>query len=562
MTLTELLLPEGARMQVERAEVEDNRLVLTISSATTRARCPYCGTESSRINNHYYRKPADVPCGGYAVQLRIKVPCFFCENEACEHCTFAERFPDVVAPYARRTQRLVTQQQQVAFESSGEAGARLLSIVAMPVSPDTLIRLVRSAPEPVLETPRVLGIDDWAKKTGQTYGTMLVDLERQRPVDVLPDRSAASVEQWLADHPGVEIITRDRSGEYAAGVTAGAAKATQVADRFHLLQNLSDTLKRMFDRQPKKLREAAKQAAEMMATSPAETIEESGMEQAMPGDENASIPTARQDDKPMQDAVQAKPAVPTAAQVRFAEVKTRQAQGWSQRAVVDQLQMSRGTVRRYWSLDDDPERQPGPQSVSSVASYLPALRQRWQEGCQNRKQLFAELQDQGYAGSYASVWRATNRWATDGVIAIRDSTPPLSIPSLSARRAAWLFSTRSDDLEAEQLHLRDALRHVCQGAEEVYDLAQSFGAMIRNRQVDALDDWLPQAKQCAVAEVQRFAESLQRDYAVIKAALQYTWSNGPVEGHVNRLKFIKRQMYGRANFDLLRKRVLGYPQPI
>jgi transposase len=562
MTLTELLLPEGTGMQVDRVAVEDHWLVLNLSSTNRRATCPYCGTESSRINNHYHRKPADVPCAGYAVQLRIKVPCFFCDNEACDHCTFAERFPGVVAPYARRTQRLASQQQHVAIESSGEAGARILGKVAMPVSPDTLIRLVRKAPEPTPEPPRVLGLDDWAKKKGQSYGTILVDLERRRTIDVLPDRSAAAVEQWLADHPGVEIITRDRSGEYAAGVTAGATEVTQVADRFHLLQNLSDMLKRMFERQPKQLRAAAKQAAETMALSEAEPTEESVTQHAMPGAENTGLSTARRVDEPMQDAVQANSAAPTAAQVRFAEVKTLQAQGWSQRAVAEQLQMSRGTVRRYWPLDAYPKRQPGPQSVSSVAPYLPYLVQRWQAGEQNRTTLWQALQAQGYTGSYVSVWRATDRLATEGMIAIQHSIPSVPIPSLSARRAAWLFSTRADDLETEQQHLRNALRQVCQGAAEVYDLAQSFGEMVRHRQVEALDEWLLKAQQSAVAEVQRFAESLQRDYAAVKAALQYPFSNGPTEGHVNRLKFIKRQMYGRANFDLLRKRVLGYPLPV
>lgn len=191
MMLNELLLPEGSGMQVETAEIEDGRLVLNLSSTNTRSVCPYCGCESSRISNRYYRKPADVPCAGFAVQLRIKVPCFFCDNEACEHSTFAERFPTVVVPYARGTQRLASQQQQVAFESGGEAGARLLEAVAMPVSPDTLLRLVRKAPEPAAETPRVLGLDDWAKKKGQSYGTILVDQESHRPVDLLPERSAA-----------------------------------------------------------------------------------------------------------------------------------------------------------------------------------------------------------------------------------------------------------------------------------------------------------------------------------------------------------------------------------
>jgi transposase len=171
------------------------------------------------------------------------------------------------------------------------------------------------------------------------------------------------------------------------------------------------------------------------------------------------------------------------------------------------------------------------------------------------------LKEQGYTGSYASVWRAINRLVSDDTLIVVCQGKPLAIPLLSARRAAWLFSTRAEDLQPEQQYLRQALQDVCQGTVDVYALAQSFGEMIRNRDVDALDDWLRKAKQCVVAELQRFADSLQRDYDAVKAALQYAWSNGPVEGQVNRLKFIKRQMYGRAKFDLLRKRVLGYSSP-
>ena len=558
--LSELWLPKGSGVRVTEVVVENGRLVLNVSSLSTKATCPYCGVGSNRVSNHYYRRPADIPFAGYAVQLQMEVACFFCENVDCEHCTFAERFPAVVKPYGRRTDRLSGQQEQVAFELSAEAGARILETLVMPVSPDTLLRQVREAPESEPETPRVLGVDDWAKRKGQSYGTILVDLEKRRPVDVLPDRSAESLSEWLSEHPGVEIITRDRSGEYAAGATAGAPEAIQVADRFHLLQNLTDALKRMFDRQPKELQEAAKLAAELMAHPEGEALEQPVPDNAVEAGSVESV-TPTDLDRQARAQDQSKPEVSTRAQIRFAEVKALQDQGVSQRTVADQLQMSRGTVRRYWLLDAYPERRLGPSSASSVTPYLSYLLQRWQEGEQNRMTLWKELQEQRYPGSYASVRRAINHWANDGFILTVDRKPTLSIPALSPRRAAWLFSTPSDELKPEQRYLLDAIQKVCSGAEVVYGLAQDFGQMIRNRRVDAFDDWLLNAKACAVGEFQRFSDSLKHDYVAVKAALEYAWSNGQVEGQINRLKSIKRQMYGRANFDLLRKRILGAPIP-
>lgn len=558
MNLTELLLPAVSYVQVNSFEIDDNQLVLHVCGINPTATCPYCDTESSRVNTSYGRKPADLPCGGYMVQLQITVRSFFCRNASCAYRTFAERFPDLVAPYARRTERLQEQQQRVAFEASGEAAARILDTVAMPVSGKTLVRLVRAAPEAKAETPRVLGVDDWAIKKGQSYGTILIDQETGRPVDLLPNRSAESLEQWLDAHPGVEIITRDRAVDYASGASAGAPEAIQIADRFHLLQNLTGTLKRIFERQPKQLREAAQQAADKMNRQEEQTANTALLE-GLTTREPITTGAKTNDGSP--EVSQERSVAPTAAQVRFDEVKSLQSKGWSQRAVADHLQMSRRTVSKYWSLDAYPKRQPGPQQISSVTPYFAYLVQRWQEGCQNCRQLFEEVRAQGYTGSYASVWRAIKQLASNEVILMVNPRKPHPIPALSARQAAWLFSTPADELKPEQQSLRDALLDVCPDAADISDLAQSFGDMIRHRTVDAFDDWLHKTKQCAVAEFQRFAESLQRDYAAVKAALEYEWSNGRVEGHVNRLKFIKRQCYGRANFDLLRKRVLGFPEP-
>jgi transposase len=206
------LLPGEGQLQMDCFEISGDQMTIVVSSAAQAATCPECQVLSERAHGHYYRRPADLPCVGYRVRLDWRVSRFFCDNTSCSRQTFGERLPTIIERYARRTNRLGQQQQRVAFEVGGKAGGRLSEIIQAPASRDTHLRLVRQAPDPAVETPRILGVDDWAKRKGHTYGTILVDLEKRQPVDLLLDRAADSLAKWLAEHPGVEIITRDRSG--------------------------------------------------------------------------------------------------------------------------------------------------------------------------------------------------------------------------------------------------------------------------------------------------------------------------------------------------------------
>ena len=250
MMSMEFLIPESSAIKLESIGIEEESLVINVTSTHETATCPYCGEESDGVHSWYKRKPADVPSAAYVTRWQMKVRCFFCENEACSHQTFAERFPGIVGPYARRTERLATQQCQVAFEVGGEIGARILHLFSMPVSADMLIRMIRRTPEAKVITPRVLGVDGWAKRKGQSYGTVLVDLEKHQVIDLLDERSAESFSTWLEEHPGVEIISRDRGTEYKKGATDGAPDAIQVADRWHLFTNLKDALESLVTEKP------------------------------------------------------------------------------------------------------------------------------------------------------------------------------------------------------------------------------------------------------------------------------------------------------------------------
>jgi len=243
--LQEILLPKESQLRLASIELNGQMIVISVASTNQQENCPHCQKVSSRIHSHYRRHPADLPLAGHTVRLEISVKRFFGFNDDCQCTTFAERMPELLKPYARRTNRLLQNQLQAAFVLGGEASARLLTLMGVPVSGDTLLRLIRQTPEAEVKTPRVLGVDDWAKRKGQDYGTLLVDLENRQPVDLLLERSVASLAEWLKAHPGVEIISRDRGTEYIKGATEGAPDAIQVADRWHLLKNLREALQRL-----------------------------------------------------------------------------------------------------------------------------------------------------------------------------------------------------------------------------------------------------------------------------------------------------------------------------
>jgi transposase len=550
MELLFRLLLHGFPLHLETWHLDEGaaQLTLRVTSRQALGHCPVCRFPTRRIHSYYERILADLPWAHLRVVLQLRVRKFFCANGRCTCRIFTERLPTVAAPWARRTLRLTQRLVALGLALGGKAGVRLSQRWGLGVSRNTLLRVMRRLPLPGFPTPTVLGVDDWALRKRHTYGTILVDLERRRPIALLRDRDADTLAPWLRDHPGVQIITRDRSKAYEDGARQGAPAAIQVADRFHLVQNLAEVLDQVFNahlQELNALNDARRQTPVLQPNG---------------------IPAA-----PVPPPLNATDAVVQAQQRRtrrlatYEQVWALHRQGSTGYAIARQLRIGKSTVFRYLRTATFPERRGRSDRGRSVLDpYKPYLLSRWNAGCREALALFAELKGQGYPGSYPTVARYAQRLRqAQGLSArqrvTRKPVPAVSEPQtplLTPRRATWLVLRRPDTREARDAQVLTALQGQHPALAEATQLAQGFAQLVRNRQPDQLEPWLERAASSLSEAFQRFAKRLREDYDSVKAGVTLPWSNGPVEGHINRLKMLKRQMFGRAKLDLLSRRFL------
>jgi transposase len=520
------LVPAG--LTVDRLLPGAERIVLVTHPGQDAVPCPACACPSIRRHSTYQRRLADLPWQGRLVELRVQVRRLRCANAACPRAIFAERLPGVTLSKARRTARLREAQTSIGLALGGEPGSRLAGKLAMPVSGDTLLRLVRAAGAEPITPPRVLGVDDWAWRRGQRYGTILCDLEKNRVVDLLPDRSAAALAGWLERHPGVEVIARDRAGAYADGARQGAPEATQVADRWHLLTNMSDALRQVTDRYHARLRAAAKAAP---AARKADAVP-------------AALPRL-----PLTKLEQGQRDRLAARQARFDQVVALRGRGLALDGIAAATGLSRSTVKRWLRRDSVPTWRK-PRRAGILDAHRGYLERRWREGCRNASALWRELRGRGFTGRPGVVSRWAEGTRRRESAAVRRPSP-LRVPS--GRRLARLLTTEPKELGPDDRRLVALVRTTTPELAEAAELAVAFARMVRDKDGGRLDGWLDAAAASGLAS---FVRGLRQDLAAVRAALVLPWSTSPVEGQINRLKTIKRQMYGRAGFDLLRRRIL------
>jgi transposase len=545
-------------MLIDQVEQTDTKLTVTIISTRTQAICPDCGHTSESVHCQYQRTVHDVPCGGRQVVLRLCVRKFSCRDQSCPRKVFAERLPDLVQPWGRCSHRLLESLKAIGLSASAEVSERLTPQLAMPVKASTLLRYLRTIPDPPKTNVTSLGIDDFALRRGDKYGTILINAETGKPLDLLADRTTDAVSPWLASHPEIQVVSRDRANGFAEAVSQVLPHATQVADRYHLIQNLRDHLQRFLDRRRTCLPFVEDTPVSAKKGNP---------------DRQGTSPSDRPQAHPVADlsnfiSDERKKVISRNKRLaRYEEVMALQREGLSQREISRHLHLSRNTVQRYICSPGFPERAEGsgqrPKGASKLDPYLPYLRDQWDAGNHNGARLFEQIKARGYTGCESllrmrlSEWRAElppQRWRGN------PRKPRLFTQKrqrrLSSRAASFLMILPPEKLTTKQ---KQQLEHLCQASSDLfitYHLSQDFLTLLKKRQAETLDHWLKCAKACQVAELARFANGIYRDYAAVYAACSRPESNGITEGHVNRLKFLKRQMFGRAHLDLLRIKVL------
>jgi transposase len=507
------LMPSG--LTVERIARVKAAIVLTVRAATYKGICPLCQSPSRRVHSRYVRRVSDLPCSGHSVHLRVVTRRFVCEVPHCRRRIFAERFDEAVLPVrSRRTTRLDCLVHYLGLALGGRPAASFARRLMLPVSNDTLLRVVRRRACRPAEPVTVAGIDDWAFRRNHRYGTIVCDLERRRVVTLLPDREIATVEAWLAHHPQIQIVSRDRGGGYGEATTKALPNAIQVADRWHLMENASNAFLDAIRKSMRSIRYAIGATAinpELLTC--AEKLQYEGYlrrEEA-----NAAIITL------------AKGCVPI-------------------REIVRRTGHSRGLVRqvvRGQRTDVFRVRQ------STLDTHLPFLDAQWDKGCRNGAELWRRLKVQGFKVSLrvVSEWAARRRRAEKAPDPCQQKVP-------SARKIARLMTTARNHLSKADAIIVAAIETGVPALAETRRLVDRFHTMIRKKTGTHLDPWIGEASTSLIAS---FAASIKRDKAAVSAAITEPWSNGQTEGQITKLKLVKRQMYGRAKLDLLEARLLN-----
>lgn len=506
---------------MERIELVADGVRIQVRPKAGAATCHLCTSEAVRVHSRYERRLADVAIGGRQVEIRIRIRRFFCDSTVCPARTFAEQVDGLTSRHARRSPLLRQMLESIGLALCGRAGARLAARLGVATSRSSLLRIVRAIAEAPVTGVAVLGVDDFALKRGHVYGTVLIDCETHRVIDLLPERDADTLATWLTEHPGAQVICRDRSGAYAEGARTGAPDAVQVADRFHLWQNLANAVERCVAQHKRCLHEP-------VAESPED-----------------QEPTTR-----------AEPPAPTGPMARrrreqHAIVHELLAQGLGIREITRHLGWGRHTVQRYARAATWQQMLVGrrKQLPSMLDPFKAHLRESWTGRRGAIELLYQEVVAQGFTGSYSTVRDFLRTCAAPD----RPAPPPA--PPSVRRATGWICRHPDNLTEADTTRLT-ALLARCPELNTAAGLVRSFARMLTTRAGHELPAWITAASQSSLPGISTFAKHLNVDLNAVTAGLTLHWNSGPVEGNVNRIKMLKRQMYGRANFDLLRKRVL------
>jgi transposase len=539
--LIEVVFPHLAGVVVEQVDEDGGMVRIHARSRDVAATCPDCATSSEAVHSRYQRRLADLPVGGRPTWILLRVRRFMCGNPGCARRTFVEQVEGLAARRRRRTVSLLGLLETIGLALAGRAGARLAARIAVAVSRMTLLRLVRALPEQPVVAPRVLGIDDFALLRGHVYASVLLDMDTHQPIDMLPDRTAETFAAWLKAHPGVEVICRDRAGAYAEGARLGAPEAEQVADRWHIWKNLGEAVEKTVIDHRACLREPAR-GDNTDEVEPSRTLSD------------VSTVSQREPDGFL-DACGRERRLVTRTRERFAAVQELRTQGLSLGAISRQLGLDHGTVRRFARADNvDELLVKAANRTSTLDAFKPYLNQRWNEGCTQAAILHAELRALGWKGSVQTVRRYLHTFR--GTATMPPAQAPRTPAAPKPRRVAYWIMTALDNLSAGNTVRSKEILARCPELDATARHVREFADMMLHLRGDRLEDWMHRVQNDELPALHSLITGLKRDQAAVTAGLTLPWNSGAVKGQVCKIKLVKRQGYGRAKLDLLRRRVL------
>ncbi len=544
-----ICLPTPSILQIDDISVQENVVVFQVSTTQLEVACPSCEQVSEKIHSRYTRTLTDLPMSGLAVRLICQVRKFFCLHNDCSQKIFVERLTGLADVSARQTSRLSRIISSLAFYVGGRMGAKVTELLAIKVSRQTLIRRILKAPPSEVVAPRVIGIDDFALRRGQVYGTLMIDLERRKALDMIPSREAADVAEWLKKYPKVEVVSRDRSPIYANAVNQALPNAEQIADRFHIIKNIFEVLEKILHRERKTINlvsEEIRQTCNRISRKNRSLLNENGLKKL-----------EKTNSKCEQDAAIKQSEARKRRVERYETVKKLRGEGVSISEISRRLRMHRQTVRHFLSCDQYPEVKPAYRKPSPLLDYQDYIRKRWNEGCGNAKLIYQEISSLGYVGSYNTLMRFLKVWRKElpegDRLKIRLNT--FRVPT--AREIKWWLLGKSPPTDKENKRFLKLLNKTQPEIDRTVKQIKEFQEILKSGNETDYEEWKAKVKQEKTAsEMRNFVIRLEKDGSSIRGAIRTDWSNGQVKGQVNRLKLIKRQMYGRASFEVLKAKVL------